>query len=124
MFTPNEFDLGYDPTITRVTQSDSSVRYDIAVRSASGEVHLYRTLSLEGDSGEHFLLGRGTRVWKARRLENGEEVGELVALKDTWVDDHRPREGYIYERMRSSATSAEDQKALEKIFLGISYSWS
>ncbi|KAF7795043.1 hypothetical protein EIP86_006187 [Pleurotus ostreatoroseus] len=47
---------------------------------------------------------RGTRVWKAVKVENGTVIGDPVALKDCWVDSHREREGNINARIRSSAT--------------------
>ncbi|KAJ3556687.1 hypothetical protein NM688_g1888 [Phlebia brevispora] len=84
--------LGWDPTMQEI-HVDGHVQYDITVRSAEAQIVVYRTLGLLSDSSARDLLGRGTRVWKAVRLVEGEEVGPPVALKDAWVDNTRQREG-------------------------------
>lgn len=96
-------EVGFDPTMTLVKQDDEPARYDILVRSEAGEEQIYRTLELLHDQGAEYLVGRGTRVWKAVKIENGEEVGDPVVLKDAWVDHHREREGSINARVRESA---------------------
>ena len=120
MFTSRDSDLGYDPTITALPSTTGVVRrYDITVHSENGETHAYRTIELLGNSGGRHLLGRGTRVWKAVRVVNGEEVGEPVALKDVWVDDHRQREGHIYNCVSTSAASLNLQKDLQSATLTV-----
>ena len=100
--------LGFDPTMVPSQAPDGSVQYDISVPSSSGEVHVYRTIGVLYDGGLGALCGRGTRVWKARRLdEAGEMVGDPVALKDSWVDQHREREGDVSSRIRQSSVSLE-----------------
>ena len=114
--------LGFDPTMTSSQAPDGSVRYDISVPSPSGEVHVYRTTGVLYDGGFGALRGRGTRVWKARRLnEVGELVGAPVALKDSWVDWHREREGDISSRIRESSASLEreDFELLNEMLLTI-----
>lgn len=95
-------DVGFDPTMTLLKQEDGTARYDILVRSETGEEQLYRTLELLHNQGAEYLVGRGTRVWKAVKIENGEEVGEPVVLKDAWVDHHRKREGTINSSTQES----------------------
>ena len=58
-------------------------------------VHMtvYRTIQNVGNYGERTLIGNGTWTWEAVRLIDGEQVGEHVALKDTWVYGHKSREG-------------------------------
>ncbi|KAF7790466.1 hypothetical protein EIP86_001421 [Pleurotus ostreatoroseus] len=84
--------LGWDPTMERVEIGDQA-QYQITVHSSDGDTLNYRTLGVLSDSGASRLLSRGTRVWKAVRIVNGEETGEPVALKDVWVDSDREREG-------------------------------
>ena len=102
--------LGFDPTMTSLQASDGSIQYDICVPSSSGEAQVYRTIGVLYDGGLGPLCGRGTRVWKARRLdEAGKMVGDPVALKDSWVDQHREREGAISSRIRESSASLESE---------------
>lgn len=91
-------DLGWDPTIT---PCGDGLRYNITVHSTDGTTKNYRTLKLISDSGARFIRGRGTRVWKATLVQDGEECGEPVILKDVWVDPDRRREGAILEDIRS-----------------------
>lgn len=90
--------------MTLIKQEDRlPARYNILVRSETGEEQLYRTLELLHKQDAEYLVGRGTRVWKAVKIENGEEVGEPVVLKDAWVDHYREREDSISARVRKSA---------------------
>lgn len=91
---------------------DGATQYDIIVRPEDGTEQVYRTLSLLDDAGKYVQKGRGTRVWKAVLLKDGEESGAPVALKDGWVDEHRPREGDINAQVFASATSDEDRATL------------
>lgn len=108
--------LGWDPTMTR-TSRDGEVQYDITVRSAEAETAVYRTIGVLSDRGAERLLGRGTRVWKAVKLVDGEEIGDPVALKDTWVDSNRDREGDILSQVLQSDFVAKEHKELEKYFI-------
>ena len=83
-------------------------QYDITVRTTGGAYQTYRTKKLLSDGGGVYLHGRGTRVWEAVRLENGVETDEIVALKDSWVDEYREREGSINARISRMAASQED----------------
>ena len=80
---------------------------------ADGTYQTYRTKQLLSDAGGVYLQGRGTRVWTAVRLENGSETGELVVLKDSWVDEYREREGSINNRIRRAAVLQEDRDKLD-----------
>ena len=62
------------------------MQYDISVRSPDGHLTVYRTLDIIADRGAKNLRSKGTRVWKAVRLDDGVPVGEPVALKDCWVE--------------------------------------
>ena len=95
------------------TDVDGAPQYDITVRTEDGSSQVYRTLASLYDGGGTELLGRGTRVWKAVKLEEGVESGDPVALKDSWVDEHLKREGFLNQQIRSSAATLEDRKAVE-----------
>ena len=85
--------LGFDPTMTLVCGPDGQRDYDITIRSQHGEDVVYRTSGVLFDAGSDHLVGRGTRVWKAARIDPSScEVGlETVVLKDSWVDTPRER---------------------------------
>ncbi|PSS18944.1 hypothetical protein PHLCEN_2v3160 [Hermanssonia centrifuga] len=109
--------LGYDPTIKLLGDSEDP-RYEITVRSdLDGSERIYRTLGLLSDAGACALRGRGTRVWKAIKIEDGQECGEPVALKDSWIDAGRPREGYILTQMRGYNNPERLSGYAEKFFL-------
>ena len=78
-----------------VGQPDGTTQYEISVRSTAGDVAVYRTIQSLDESGNSHLLGRGTRVWKAVRVQDGRDIGSPVALKDAWVEGSRQREGSI-----------------------------
>ena len=115
--------LGFDPTVVLVEVPGSPLQYDITVASGTPEQQVYRTAGVLADPGSQYVVGRGTRVWKARRLDTqtGEVVGEPVALKDAWVDSHREREGDINQRIRTSAASLPDvnRARLEQLLLTV-----
>ena len=112
-------ELGFDPTMTPVPQPDGTLQYDIVVRSADGEKQVYRTQELLSISRIDYPVGKGTRVWKAVKLENGAERGEPVALKDSWVDEHRTREGYTIASINKSAVEDELTEAIKTALLTV-----
>lgn len=111
--------LGFDPTVTRIPRSGCTTQYDITVLTAGGEERVFRTITALGGTGERHLTGRGTRVWKAVEIRDGTEIGEPVALKDCWVDDHRPREGAIYANVRKSASTDQEKRDLDNVLLSV-----
>ncbi|KAL6298384.1 hypothetical protein BKA93DRAFT_754223 [Sparassis latifolia] len=82
--------LGWDPTVTCLVHGDKT-SYDITDRAKNGEVVVFRTSDILSDSGALRLHGRGTRVYRARRLdEDGSEVGNDIVVKDILADnDHQ-----------------------------------
>jgi hypothetical protein len=69
--------------------------------------------------GADALLGRGTRVFEARKLDDeGNPVGDTVATKDVWGDDDREREGTVREKSHQGARG-EDKVLIEKYFLTV-----
>ncbi|KAG8682287.1 hypothetical protein FRC11_015084, partial [Ceratobasidium sp. 423] len=57
------------------------------------------------------MVGRGTRVWKVRKVENGRLVGPVYALKDVWVHEDRHPEHEILQKIR------EQQPEYSRYFL-------
>lgn len=114
-------ELGYDPTITpaRDPKARANNQYDIVVRDVEGTSWMYRTTRLISSIGAESLRGRGTRVWEAQRLINGRPQGKSVALKDSWIDDHRDREAAILEKIIASASSVKDRETLVRHLLTI-----
>ena len=83
--------MGFDPTVTLFRHPSGETSFDIVVRSAHEEDAVYRTNATLFDAGHDQLLGRGTRVWKAARLDkdSGQSTAKTVVLKDSWVDADR-----------------------------------
>ncbi|KAJ3559785.1 hypothetical protein NM688_g130 [Phlebia brevispora] len=111
--------VGYDPTITVIKWDEDDVQCEIAVQTIPGEEHRYRTLQPLSGQEQEYLIGRGTRVWKVIRIEDGHEVGEPVVLKEAWVDSHREREGFIQSRIRAAGASTEYAEALKKALVTV-----
>jgi hypothetical protein len=141
----NESELGWDPTIQRERipeqvhsspggssseperEQVDATRYRITVhtRPAGDDGHerpavetVYRTTRIIFDYGADALRGRGTRVFEARRLEDNVEVGELVVIKDVWVDDDREREDRILSQLFNDADD-KDKELIRKYFLTV-----
>ena len=120
MLYADEHDLGFDPTMTvYTTLDDGSQQYDVVVRLADGAHQTYRTKRLLSNGGGVYLHGRGTRVWEAVRLENGMETGEIVALKDSWVDEYREREGAINVRVLGAPALISDSVQLNETLIPV-----
>ena len=111
-------ELGFDPSIRLLPGDAEEVQYEITILCGTEE-HVYRTISLLANTNPDIIHGRGTRVWKAMKIENGAEVGEPIALKDSWVDDELEREGTTYENILSSSSSSKTQATLRKNLLTV-----
>ncbi|KAJ3557298.1 hypothetical protein NM688_g1546 [Phlebia brevispora] len=105
--------LGWDPTMRQTEDG----RYDISVYSSNGALVVYRTLELLSRSGVEALKGRGTRVWKAVRVDDGVESGTPMVLKDTWVDPDRESEGAVLEKLRNAERKPDLQRFVDRTFL-------
>ena len=97
--------------------------YNILVhdaKSPNSEPLVFRTDGLINDDGAKSPLGRGTRVWRVKRLVDGEPDASARGrvLKDSWVDEDRDREGEILERILDTP-GLDDlvQQALAELFL-------
>lgn len=117
-----QHELGFDPTMVALPpDSEGNLQYDITVHSGRNTVQVYRTLDVIFDAGSDRVLGRGTRVWKAVRVEGDNPVGEPVVLKESWVDAYRAREGDIDVRIRMAALKLtdDDRTRLNDVLLTI-----
>lgn len=100
-----------------IVHLDEKTQYDIAVRVSCDETKTYRTVDLL--SNTHCIAGRGTRVWKAVELVDGQVVGEPVALKDTWVKRTREREAVISKNLHQAILSSHPDKSYGDFFLTV-----
>lgn len=105
-------ELGYDPTMSLLSDG----RYDITIYPDDKEPLVYRTVETLSESSVD-ILGRGTRVWKAVKIEDGKECGEPVALKDAWVDVDHTSEGTILESFRDTERTDSNQTVLNLTFM-------
>ena len=112
------YHLGYDPSIRLLHENAEEAQYEVVISSATEE-RVYRTISLLSNTNIDSILGRGTRVWKSHRIENGVEIGEPVALKDSWVDASEGREGTTYANILASATDSKKLETLKKYLLTV-----
>lgn len=92
--------------------------FDIEVRTEA-ETLVYRTVEILSNYSAESPLGSGTRVWSAQLLVDGEPSGELVAIKDMWIDVDRPREGDILRSIRSSMQAKGKQEVFDTYFLTV-----
>ncbi|KAG8728726.1 hypothetical protein FRC11_010327, partial [Ceratobasidium sp. 423] len=96
-------DLGYDLDIEVVSPHDENLEpsYDITIHNPdTKKKNVYRTIGIISDVGADSMVGRGTRVWKVRKFENGHLVGPIYALKDVWVREDREPEHLIIQKIR------------------------
>lgn len=101
------------------TQKDGQLQYDITLRTDQDEVRVYRTISVLSDHTARNVLGRASRVWKAVRLVEGEETGEPVALKDSWVDSTREREGNVHAKVMQAILAAGREQEAKNLFVTV-----
>lgn len=113
--------LGFDPTITPVwnTNAGNNRQYEITVRSRDGTTSSFLTEHLISNIGAEAVRGRGTRVWKVRKLVDGVPSGDPMVLKDCWIDHDRKREGDILDQLRSSAQNDTHKAIFSKHFLTV-----
>lgn len=105
-------ELGWDLTMV---MSHDGQQVDITVFSEHTSPIVYRTLELLSGSSTQGFGGRGTRVWKAVKLEDGHECGEPVALKDCWVDPACKPEAKNIEAIREATSTAEARSTIDRL---------
>ncbi|KAF9240841.1 hypothetical protein BU15DRAFT_73701 [Melanogaster broomeanus] len=83
-----DHELGWDTTIERVLYK-KAIQYRITINGT-----VYQTVDIISDFGAEAMRGRGTRVFKAYSLADGEER-RVVAVKDAWRYAGQRREDEI-----------------------------
>ncbi|KAF7799144.1 hypothetical protein EIP86_010375 [Pleurotus ostreatoroseus] len=111
-------ELGWDTSMVPLPDGSN---FDITVRSADGEIRIYRTLGSISDSGTRRMLGKATRVWKAVRLEEGKVSGPPVVLKDYWVGSTDAREGAIAQLISEDIAALEDSPLASRSFVHVEW---
>jgi hypothetical protein len=100
--TATEEQLGYDLSVTRVLDRYNTPQYDIRVDSPLGP-RVFRTMRLLANHSLVRAVGRSTRVWEVYEGQD-EDDKPTFALKDTWVENSRTREGSIYAIVKEGTT--------------------
>lgn len=101
-----------------MTRLDDGKNFDIEVRTGA-ETLIYRTEEILSNYSAESPLGRGTRVWSARLLVDRKPSGELVAIKDTWIDVDRSREGDVLRTIRDSMNAEGKRELFDAHFLTV-----
>ncbi|GJE94402.1 hypothetical protein PsYK624_105710 [Phanerochaete sordida] len=108
----SETELGWDPTMERI-KVNGETQYKITVHDAkTGQDLVYQTSELLSNVGTFNLRGRATRAWKAKLLADGELTGSDVVIRDNWIDDDRPREADVVQRIIADVPDEESRAAL------------
>jgi hypothetical protein len=76
----------------------------------------FRTRKIISSFGAEPLRGWGTRVFEAIEVDENDEKGAPVVLKDIWIDHDRMREGDILAQLYDKADD-EDKKVVKKHYL-------
>ncbi|KAF7795042.1 hypothetical protein EIP86_006186 [Pleurotus ostreatoroseus] len=117
-----EAQLGLDPTMKRVTVKELP-QYNITVHISKNMTRRFQTIALLSGARADALRGRSTRVWECIEIdEDDKPIGKRhFALKDTWIDKSRQREGSIIEELRSSKHVKDDKvrKTLDRMLLTV-----
>ncbi|CUA74096.1 Lon protease [Rhizoctonia solani] len=117
-------ELGFDPDVELVPSDDldAEPNYDITIRNSDTEEYTtYRTLETISEVKADSMVGPGTRVWKVRKLVDGNLVGPCYILKDTWMHEDREPEHTVLKEIREAQPSYA-QHFLTPIDHGFAYS--
>ena len=112
------YELGWDTTVRLVKQPRGPTQYDYTVENADGRQVVYRTIEPMAPMDPN-IHGKGTRVWKAVRLEHGRPCGAPVLLKDVWIHEELSREGQIMADIRRSDVSKGAQEVFARTLLTV-----
>lgn len=106
--TPGE--LGYDPNVTRLYVDDKAGKKEIVYRYHMKDGAVYETVDILSSFNSQQILGRGTRVWKVRRIEPADKSDNYYALKDVWLDETVKSERTIQQAMFDKMKDQEDYR--------------
>lgn len=109
-------ELGWDTTMIPLPDGQN---FDILVRSAEGQTRTYRTQTMLSGKTPRTRLGKDTKVWRAVRIEDGEETGPPVALKDCWVHPDYVREGDLILDICQDALKFENKELVARNFMNV-----
>jgi hypothetical protein len=93
-------ETGWDDSIQRV-EVDKKIQYRIKVADI-----WYQTVRLIADFRANHIVGRATRVWEVKKMEqDGErffvpDAAPSYALKDLWINRSEHQEALIIKRLR------------------------
>ncbi|THH28515.1 hypothetical protein EUX98_g5678 [Antrodiella citrinella] len=108
--------LGYDPTVQRLLLPNGELAFDYIVGD-----HRYRTTKAIVTCPAHRLLGRATRVWRVREIDDAEKyISEERVLKDYWITEDCKTEKEIQTAIIDAAEIARSdcqREDLEKYFM-------
>jgi protein kinase-like protein len=86
--------------------------YQITVKGQDNHQNVvtkvYKTIDIIANTSKN-LRGRATRVYEAYEVGN---PGSIVAIKDSWVDSNRPKEGDTLSKLLDDASDDEKAKFL------------
>lgn len=119
--------LGRDPTMTRIKDRNGreTKDYYITVNAQdSGEKLTFRTLGLLSSASADALRGRSTRVWRCELVDGPTPKPKVLepgpfALKDTWIDVDRKREGNIIPIIRALGETPEQKKDIQDLVMDV-----
>ncbi|CUA78008.1 TBC1 domain family member 31 [Rhizoctonia solani] len=116
MLVATRVDTGYDPSIVTfpAINLETEPKYDITIYNNDAQTtNVYRTIEMISGVGADSMVGRGTRVWKCQRVENGKPTGPFYAIKVVWVHPDRPAEHILLQEIR------KEQPKYSKHFLTV-----
>ncbi|KAJ3555680.1 hypothetical protein NM688_g2447 [Phlebia brevispora] len=110
--------LGWDPTMERIGNTNN---FFITVGEQKEMERRFRTTELLSYAPADALRGRGTRVWKSEEVDANGNILDPgpFALKDTWIDSSRTKEGEILETVRGFGSTAKERQMMEKGTLSV-----
>ncbi|KAK7680258.1 hypothetical protein QCA50_016767 [Cerrena zonata] len=104
-------ELGFDPSIERI-KVDNEIKYNIR---CGGK--WYRVLDTLEDFKAARVLGRATRVWRVREIEDGSTlVGDVLVMKDVWINESARSEKEILDDIILKVNTVHDIGQIEPDF--------
>ena len=115
--------LGYDSNM-ELFQMDDKWNYQITVKGKDKHRRIvtivYKTIDIIADTGRSSNLGgRATRVYEAYDVKNPLSRVVIKAIKDSWVDVNRPKEGDTLSEILNDASNDEKPMFLAVLIHGV-----
>ena len=110
----SETDLGFDTSIERVSvkvikedkKAKGGTKREVVKDKITYNIRCngicYQVLDVLSDYKAGRILGRASRVWKVQQVQDQDDghsvlVGDVLVMKDVWIDQDSPSEGYILQ---------------------------